>query len=82
MEHACLVKRRRHIVIYHLNGVQAEKGLPKEGDNHTLGAKAIGQKPAALEDSKKAVEQLKKVENPDKKPGCRPGSMMTMGVGC
>lgn len=41
-----------------------------------------GQKPTVLEDSKKAVEQLKKVEKPDKKQGCRPGSMMLMGVGC
>ena len=40
-----------------------------------------GQKPAVLVDSKKAVEQLKKVEKP-KKSGCRPGSLMLMGVGC
>lgn len=41
-----------------------------------------GQKPAVIADSKKAVEQLKKVDKPAKKTGCRPGSLLMMGVGC
>ena len=41
-----------------------------------------GQKPAVIADAKKAVEQLKKVDKPAKKAGCRPGSLMMRGVGC
>lgn len=41
-----------------------------------------GQKAAVLVDSTKALEQLKKVDKLSKKVGCRPGSLMMMGVGC
>jgi hypothetical protein len=52
-----------------INLAQAEKASAKEKDN-----------PALV--TKKADKQPNKVEKSDKKPGCRPGSMMTMGVGC
>lgn len=41
-----------------------------------------GQKAEVLEDAKKAADQLRKIEKHSKKNGCRPGSLMLMGVGC
>jgi|CXWL01.1.fsa_nt_gi hypothetical protein len=60
---------------------ESTQTTPKEGETPAPATKAIDPKPASSEESKKEGEPTK-AEKPDKKPACKPGGLLLLGVGC